>query len=171
MDAIEVRTERPGDEEAIRRVNDQAFGQTDESRIVDAVRQAGHAAVSLVAVDGGRVVGHILFTPVSIESQEADGLAVALGPMSVLPDLQRRGIGTRLVRAGLHACARIGGRVVVVIGHPGFYPRFGFRPASRFELRSNYDVPDDVFMAVELQPGALSGCKGLVRFVAEFGSP
>ena len=167
---IEVRPERAGDEAAIRHVNDEAFGQADESRIVDAVRRAEHRAISLVALDGSRIVGHILFTPVSIESNESDVSAVGLGPVAVLPELQRQGIGTTLVNAGLQACAREGCQVVVVVGHPEFYPRFGFRPASRNGLRSEYDVPDDVFMVAELEAGALGRCKGLVRYVSEFAS-
>lgn len=167
---IEVRPERPGDAAAIRRVNDEAFGQVHESRIVDAVRQAGHAAVSLVAVDGPRIVGHILFTPMSMASHDAHVVVMGLGPMAVLPERQRQGVGTALVQAGLRECIRSGCHVVVVIGHPEFYPRFGFAPAHRHGLRSEYDVPDDVFMVVELASGALSKCRGLVRYVPEFGS-
>lgn len=165
-----MRQECAGDEAAIRRVNDEAFGQPDESRMVDAVRQAGHSAISLVADDGSGIVGHILFTPVSIESRESEVVAVGLAPMAVLPARQRQGIGTRLINAGLRACAREGCHVVVVIGHPQFYPRFGFRPASRYGLRSEFEVPDEVFMATELELGALARCRGLVRYVPEFGS-
>ena len=166
---IEVRHEHPGDEAAIRRVNDRAFGQPDESRIVDAVRTSGDTAISLVAVEGTTVVGHILFTPVSITSHGPAPRALALGPMAVSPDLQRQGIGSRLVEAGLQECGRLGYQVVVVIGHPDFYPRFGFRPGSARGLRSAFDVPDDVFMVAELTPGVLTGVDGVVRYIPEFG--
>lgn len=105
---IEVRREQPGDEAAIRQVNDQAFGQPEESRIVDAARAAQHVVISLVAVEGTKIVGHILFTPVFIESHGPAARALGLGPMAVSPDLQRQGIGTRLVRAGLQECLRLG---------------------------------------------------------------
>jgi putative acetyltransferase len=170
MDQIQVRPERAGDEPAIAQLNDEAFGQPSESRVVDAVRRGGHATISLVAFDGTRVVGHILFTRVAIESAGPAIDALGLGPMAVLPELQRRGIGSRLVEAGLRDCARVGCQVVVVVGHPAFYPRFGFRPARSFGLRSEYDVPDEVFMAIELTEGALTGGGGLVRYLPAFGS-
>ena len=149
-------------------MNDAAFGQPDESRIVERVRIAEQSLISLVAVDGTAIVGHILFTPVTIESARAV-CAAGLGPMAVLPGLQRQGIGTALVEAGLRECARLGREAVVVIGHPQFYPRFGFRPGRDFGLRSQFDVPDDVFMAAELTSGVLAGVSGLVRYVPQFG--
>jgi putative acetyltransferase len=165
---MNIRSERPDDEAGIRYVNDAAFGQTDESRIVDAVRRAGNAAISLVAVDGARVVAHILFTPVAIEPSGSPVSMLGLGPMAVLPEMQRRGIGSKLVRAGLDECAGMGCQVVVVVGHPGFYPRFGFRPAGAYGLRCEYPVPDDVFMVAELSEGVLAGRGGLVRYLPEF---
>lgn len=169
-DATIVRPEQPGDGEAVAHVNDAAFGQAVESRLVDALRRGGHAAISLVAVAGADIVGHILFTPVTIDAPGPALGALGLGPMSVLPERQRRGIGSRLVAAGLDACRRAGCQVVVVLGHPEFYPRFGFRPACGLGLRSEYAVPDDVFMALELTPGALAGRCGLVRYLPEFAS-
>lgn len=167
---VQVRRERPGDEAAIAQVNDAAFGQPDESRIVDAVRRAGHPAISLVAVDGAKIVGHILFTPVAFESPGAVLRMMALGPMAALPEIQRQGIGSKLVETGLRECERVGCQAVVVIGHPEYYPRFGFRPAREHGLRSEYAVPDEAFMVVELAAGALLGRSGLVRYVPEFGS-
>ena len=167
---IVVRPEQPGDEAGIRRVNDQAFGQRDESQIVDAVRAAGGFPISLVAVHGSTIVGHILFTPVSIESNGLRPRASGLGPMAVSPDVQRQGIGSRLVESGLQECRRLGYQVVVVIGHPQYYPRFGFRPGRTFGLRSEFDVPDEVFMVLELTPGALGDAGGVVRYLPEFAS-
>ena len=125
--------------------------------------------LSLVAIADGHVIGHILFSPVHIvaESQSAD--ALALGPMAVLPVHQRRGIGSALVRRGLEECRSAGCSALVVLGHPKFYPRFGFVPASRFGIRWEYEVPNDVFMAMELQSGALAGCGGVVKYHPEFG--
>ncbi len=167
---VEVRRERPEDVPAIAHVNDTAFEQPDESRIIQAVRDAGHAAVSLVATAEGLIVGHILFTPVALESSGPPLTVLGLGPMAVLPAWQRKGIGSKLVESGLHECSDLGCQAVVVIGHPEFYPRFGFRPARGFGLRSEFEVPDEVFMATELIPGALAGRGGLVRYVREFGS-
>jgi putative acetyltransferase len=166
---ILVRREEPGDEAAIRWVNDQAFGQADESRIVDAIRTAGGFLISLVAVEGSTTVGHILFSPVSIATQGRPLRALGLGPVAVAPDVQRQGIGSRLVESGLEECRRLGYQAVVVVGHPEFYPRFGFRPGRAFGLRSEFDVPEDVFMVLELTPGALAGVAGLVRYLPEFG--
>jgi putative acetyltransferase len=166
---MEIRHEQAGDETAIDRVNDAAFGGTDESRIVNAVRAAGLATISLVAVQDSKVVAHILFTAVCLDAARSAARALGLGPMAVVPEMQRRGIGTRLVRAGLEECARAGYHAVVVVGHPEFYPRFGFRPAREFGLRCEFDVPDAAFMAAELTPGALAGAAGTVRYAPEFG--
>jgi putative acetyltransferase len=165
----QVRHEQPGDEAGIRWVNDQAFGHSDESRIVDAARAAGHAVISLVAVEATTIVGHIMFTPVSIEPYRPALRALGLGPMAVMPDRQRKGIGSRLVEAGLEASGRLGYQVVVVIGHPTYYPRFGFRPARACGLQTEFDVPDDLFMVAELAPGVLAGASGVARYGPEFG--
>lgn len=165
-----IRAEQPGDEVAIADLNDAAFGGTDESRLIEALRQSGQAAISLVATARNAVVGHILFTPVVVEIPGPAIAAMGLGPMAVAPACQRLGIGSRLVRAGLEACAQRGCKIVVVVGHPNFYPRFGFRPAHMLGLRSEYAVAADVFMAIELVSGALVGRAGLVRYLPEFGT-
>jgi putative acetyltransferase len=166
---IVVRWEKPGDEAAIRWVNDQAFGQADESRIIDAIRTAGGFLISFVAVEGSTTVGHILFSPVSIETQGPQPRAMGLGPVAVAPDVQRQGIGSRLVESGLQECRRLGYQAVVVVGEAEFYPRFGFRPGRAYGLRCEFEVPEDVFMVLELTPGALVGVAGLVRYLPEFG--
>ena len=168
-----VRPERPGDVAAIRTVNELAFGGPTEAEIVDALRARGRATLSLVAVEGERVVGHILFSPVTVESAgESAGearAAVGLGPMAVLPAHQRRGLGSLLVRTGLQACRDAGHGCVVVLGHPEYYPRFGFEPASRRGVAWAHPVPDEAFMILELRPGALGGRGGIVRYQPEFG--
>ena len=164
-----IRPEAPADVAAIEALNRAAFGGLDEARIVATLRGAVTPLLSRVADDDGRVVGHILFSPVALEP--ASPLPVmGLAPMAVSPDRQRQGIGSALVREGLAACRAAGALAVVVVGHPGYYPRFGFVPASRFGLRCEYDVPDDVFMALELRPGALAGPSAVARFHAAFGA-
>ena len=165
---IRIRPEQPGDVAAIRRVNERAFNDSAEANLVDLLREHGEVTLSLVAVHDAQVVGHILFSPVVIESAGESFAAVGLAPMAVLPEWQNQGVGSRLVKAGLDECRRQGHAAAVVLGHPGFYPRFGFAPASRFGVRSEYDVADEVFMAIELQPGALAGRGGLVRYQPEF---
>jgi putative acetyltransferase len=167
---IIVRPETPEDSESARRVNELAFGQRDEADLVDALRANARPYISLVAVIGDLVVGHIFFSPVSIESDTGVFTAIGLAPMSVLPEFQNQGIGSRLVLEGIRECERIGQDVVVVLGHPKYYPRFGFVPASAKGLRSEYDVPDEVFMVVELSEGALRGRHGLVKYHQEFGN-
>lgn len=169
---IKIRAERAEDAAAVRRVNELAFGGAEEAALVDALRAAADPHVSLVATDGDEIVGHIFYSPVSLESEDGTEdsrfAAMGLAPMAVLPEHQRRGVGSALVRAGLDECRRMGLGVVVVLGHPEYYPRFGFRPASRAGLRCEYPVPDDTFMVVELRPGALAGRRGLVKYHPAF---
>ncbi len=162
-----VRAETPEDLEAIRDVNRRAFGREDEARLVDALRAGGFVRVSLVAEKGGRVVGHVLFSDLRIVTKEGAINALALAPMAVLPSDQRQGVGTRLVREGLRACAALGHRVVVVLGHPDYYPRFGFSARLAEGLKSPFSGP--AFMALELVPGALDGVSGEARYPPPFG--
>ncbi len=162
------RAETPADQAAVRRVNQLAFGTDDEANLVDALRDHASPYISLVAVEDGQIVGHIFFSPVTIESETSTFTAIGLAPMAVLPEYQRRGIGSALVGYGLRECRRIDHDIVVVVGHAEYYPRFGFTPAREKGLRCEYDVPDDVFMVAELSPGALAGREGLVRYHPEF---
>ena len=163
-----IRLETAEDHFAIRRVNELAFGRSNEADLVDALREAALPHISLVALIDGQVTGHIFFSPVSIETDEDSIAAMGLAPMSVLPDHQNQGIGTLLVREGLNECRRIGYNIVVVLGHPGYYPRFGFGPAGLKGLRSEYDVSAEVFMVAELTESALAGRHGLVKYHPEF---
>jgi putative acetyltransferase len=145
-----------------------AFGSAAEADIVETLRADGRELISLVAEEDGEVVGHILFSPVRIA--DAPGLrARALAPMAVLPERQRRGIGSALVRAGLEECRRARVDVVFVVGHPAYYPRFGFAPASRSGFSCEFDVSDDVFMVAEVAHSALKGRSGIVCFHEAFG--
>lgn len=165
---IIVRAERTEDLEAIHRINERAFGQPNEANLVDALRANATPFISLVAIVNEQVTGHISFSPVTIQSENGNFTAIGLAPMSVLPEYQNQGIGSRLVREGLRECQRLGHDIVVVLGHPNYYPRFGFAPASLKGLRSEYDVPDEVFMVTELRDGALGGRRGVVKYHAEF---
>jgi putative acetyltransferase len=158
-----VRPEQPGDIPAIRAVHTSAFPADAEARLVDALRAAGRLSVSLVAEDAGRVVGHVAFSPVSVDG--APG-GLGLAPLAVTPDCQRRGAGGLLVRAGLEAAAQCGAGFVVVLGHPGYYPRFGFRRAGELGLGNEYGA-DEAFMVRELRPGSLPA-GGLVTYAPEF---
>ena len=163
---VSIRPEAAGDEAAVRGINESAFGQPDEARLVDALRARARPFVSLVAETDGAVAGHILFTPVTLEG--FTGLLLGLAPMAVNPDLQRNGVGAALIIAGLDACRSLGAAAVVVLGHTAYYPKFGFVPAARFGLRCEYDVPPEAFMALELRPGALAGAAGTVRYHPAF---
>lgn len=166
---MQVRSETPGDLAAVHAVNAAAFGREAEAELVDALRARVPSAISLVADEGGRVVGHILFTPVTLEGR-ADLAIAGLAPMAVAPEMQRRGVGAALIRAGLERCAAAGFDAVVVLGHPDYYPRHGFVPASRFGIASEYDAPDEAFMALELRAGALAGAAGTVRYHDAFAA-
>jgi putative acetyltransferase len=163
-----IRREIPEDIEAIRHVNEEAFGGKEEADIVDALRKRSATVLSLVATDEGRVIGHILFSPVTIESESSSFPAVALAPMSVLPEYQGKGIGSDLVRAGLDECRAMGHELVVLVGHADYYPRFGFVPARERGIECEFEAPDEAWMLLELREGALGGRKGTVKFQAEF---
>jgi putative acetyltransferase len=165
---IETRLEQPGDEAAIHLVNEQAFEGPGEANLVDALRKRGGFALSMVAIENDQVVGHILFSPVTIARANRPLQAVGLGPMAVLPTHQQKGIGSQLLRSALDKCRQLGYDAVVVVGHPEFYSRFGFVPAKQHNLRCGFDAPDEAFMALELQESALQGMEGLVRYPREF---
>jgi putative acetyltransferase len=164
---IEIRDEQTGDEAAIREVHRRAFGGDEECRIVDALRASGGALVSLVATVNGRVVGHILYSPAWVG---ADALGAALGPMAVVPEHQRQGIGTTLVEVGIKRLRTAGCPFIAVVGHADYYPRFGFRPAAAHGITCEWDVPADVFMILMLDPVRMAGISGLTRYRPEFSS-
>ena len=162
------RREQIGDEAAIRVLNEQAFGQPNEANLVDALRERGAFVLSMVATDSNQVVGHVLFTEAIVTQADAQFKALGLGPMAVLPSHQRKQIGSRLLQSALDECRELGYDAVVVIGHPEFYPRFGFVPAKLKGIRCEFDVPEDVFMVLELREDALAGGTAVVKYQPEF---
>jgi putative acetyltransferase len=165
-----IRPETVEDREAIASLTTEAFGRAGEAYLIEALRARGKVVLSLVAVHEGHVAGHILFYPVLVETAGQSYQMAGLGPMAVLPQFQGQGLGSALVRRGLEELRRANHGAVVVLGHPEFYPRFGFVPASHYGIKSRYEVPDEVFMAVELIPGALAGKGGTVVYPPEFDS-
>jgi putative acetyltransferase len=164
---MQVRVENDCDRDAVHAVNVAAFESPSEADLVDTLRQQAKPVVSLVADEDGAVIGHIMFSPVSL-SNHPELKVMGLGPMAVAPTHQRKGIGSALIREGLDRCKQSEFAVVVVLGHPEYYPRFGFSPARQFGIDSEYDVPEEVFMALELKPTALSGKTGKVKYHPAF---
>jgi putative acetyltransferase len=165
---MDVRTEKLEDVEAVRQVNIAAFGRENEAKLVDKLRGIA-STFSFVAVQSDRIVGHIFFSLVVVEGKCSRNLSVlGLAPVAVLPNYQRQGIGTRMIREGLKECRRSGFGAVVVLGNPDFYSRFGFVPASSKGLGCEYDVPDEAFMVLELESGACQDCSGTVKYRSEF---
>jgi putative acetyltransferase len=165
---VTIRAERPEDEDAVRRVEIEAFERADEADLVEALREGAAEFVSFVAVDGDEIAGHVLFTEVELEA-DADVEGLGLAPLAVLPSHQSRGIGTALVEAALEHLAETGIDFVVVLGDPAYYERFGFVPAATYGLGCVYDAPPEAFQALELREGALTEVAGIVRYRREFG--
>lgn len=163
---VAIRQERPDDIVAIRDVNTRAFGREQEATLVDALRSNGAVSLSLVATVNSLVVGHILYSPASVGT----AVGAALGPMAVLPEYQRHGIGGELVRTGSQQLRDAGCPFVIVLGHASFYSRFGFRPASTHGIRCEWDVADESFMLLVLNEQEMQGVSGLAKYRAEFSS-
>ena len=164
-----IRPEILADREAICEVNRLAFGQDAEARLVDALRDGGFVRLSLVAEIDGQIVAHILFSRLPIVTETGVVEALSLAPMAVLPAHQRQGIGSRLMQAGLHACEAAGHRIVIVLGHAGFYPRFGFSAKLAEPITSPFSGGES-WMAIELTPGALQGVRGTVEYPPPFAA-
>ncbi|MGI8911408.1 MAG: GNAT family N-acetyltransferase [Rubrobacteraceae bacterium] len=166
--SVTVRRETERDIPGIRDVNRRAFGRVEEARLVDDLRDGGYARLSLVAEEGGRIAGHIMLSEAVIRTEEGEKQALALGPVGVAPERQGQGIGSALIREALGRCAEMGHRIVVLLGHPGYYPRFGFSADLASNLTSAYS--GEAFMALELAPDALSGVAGEFEFAPPFGA-
>jgi putative acetyltransferase len=164
---IKIRQEGPDDVTAVRDLNRRAFGQDQESNIVDALRTNGAALLSFVATLNNRVVGHIMYSPAVVDGRVR---GAALGPMAVLPEYQRQGIGTKLIEAGNQKLKETGCPFIIVVGHADYYPRFGFTPASEYGIKCEWDVPDDAFMLLVLDQTKMEDVSGLAKYRHEFSS-
>jgi putative acetyltransferase len=167
VDSVILRGENPREQGAVRSLNEAAFGRPDEADLIDRLRTEDAVLASFVAECEKRIVGHILFSRMLIETGNGPMSAVALAPLAVLPEHQRRGLGGQLIRHGLDWLRERGEQVVIVLGHPEYYPRFGFSSDRARSLASPF--PAEAFMALELLPGALDGICGRVRYPNAFG--
>jgi len=170
---FEIRPERPEEKSVIWGINRLAFGGESEPNLVDKIRESTGfiPQLSLVALRRGQIIGHILFSLIEIASDDRPDQpmpALALAPMAVHPDFQNQGVGSALVRRGLEVSRDLGHAVVVVVGHPEYYPRFGFSSARAKGLEAPFPVPDEAFLAIELVPGSLQGIKGMVVYPSAF---
>ena len=167
---IEIRAEKVEDFERIYDINLKAFGGNTESKLIAAIRDSNYfiPKLSLVAEIDSEIVGHILFSEISIQSQDQIHPILALAPMAVLPDYQNRGIGSALVRQGLEEVKRTKYHIIALIGHPEYYPRFGFEPARDHGLKLEFEVPDEAFMVLEIKQGALKNISGVVKYPEAF---
>jgi putative acetyltransferase len=161
-----IRPETAADQEAVFRVETDAFAPEDVASLVDLLRAHGKLSLSLVAELDGAVVGHVSFSPVTFDPPREDLQALQLAPLAVLPAHQRQGIGGALVREGLARCRALGFEAIFLLGHPAYYPRFGFRPAREFG--AHYEDDRDAFMAIELRPGALRDLNATLVLAEEF---
>ena len=164
---VSIRAECVAEVDAIADLNRAVFPTSVEARIVEELRTAAQPFISLVAEYEGAIVGHIAFSPVTL-TPESKAQVLGLGPMCVRADRQRQGIGGLLVTDGLERCRSLGATAVVVLGHPDYYPRFGFRPASGRRVACVYDVPDPVFMLLELRPNAMGDGPYIARYHQAF---
>jgi putative acetyltransferase len=165
---MEIRTEQLDDIDSVQRVNVRAFRRENEANLVARLR-GGASTFSFVAVELDQIVGHIFFSPVTLDGEcGCEGLILGLAPLAVLPEYQGQGIGSSLIRQGLEECVRVGIQAIVVLGAPAYYQRFGFISAKERSLSCEYDVPEGAFMVLELVHGALENCAGIVRYRPEF---
>ena len=166
---MKIRPETEKDKIAIQEINQSAFETFAEAALVDTLREQCHPIISLIAEEDRKVVGHIMFSPVTL-SGSSDLKIMGLAPMAVLPKYQQKSIGSALVQAGLDECKKLGFGAVVVLGHTKYYSRFGFIPAARFGINCEYDVPEEAFMVLELEPVYLTGAKGPVKYHSAFSN-
>lgn len=162
-----IRNEKIEDHEAVREVNLKAFPTDVEATLVEKLRSSMDV-ISIVAVQDDKVVGHILFSPLTIEKDEESFSALILAPVAVLPEYQKQGIGSKLVENGIIECKNQGHSVITLVGHPEFYPRFGFKSAEACGIEHPFEVPSDVFMVYELEPDILNRINGVLKYSPAF---
>lgn len=168
---LKIRPETPSDYPEITQVNDLAFGQPSEGKLVENLRKNPKfiPELSLVAEINGKIAGHILFFPVVIKLENGEEKeTISLAPVAVSPEFQRKGIGSKLIQEGIKACQQLGYDSIMVLGHPEYYPKFGFKQANAWGIRDPFGAPVDAFMALELKKGVLEGTGGAVIYPDEF---
>jgi predicted N-acetyltransferase YhbS len=169
---ITIRQETKDDFKEVFDVNHIAFGQDNEAKLVDALRNNQTAFVpelSIVATDNNKIVGHILFTKINIKDDKGNlNESLGLAPMAVRPELQKSGIGEQLIRKGFEVAKELGFKSVIVLGHEHYYPKFGFQPAEKWKIKAPFDVLSNVFMAIELATEGLKNISGTVVYPKEF---
>ncbi|HJV20525.1 MAG TPA: N-acetyltransferase [Sediminibacterium sp.] len=168
---IKIRQENKDDIKDIYVINTLAFGKENEAKLVDLLRDSDTFVpeLSLVAEIGNEIVGHILFTKIKIEDDNKNEFeSLALAPMAVKPDMQKKGIGGQLIRAGLNKARELNFKSVIVLGHKHYYPKFGFVPTYKWNIKSPFDVPADAFMGIELIDDGLKNMYGTVKYPKEF---
>lgn len=166
---IIIREEREADYAAVRIVNDRAFGTPEEGQIIEKLRKECQETLSLVAVRDEKIVGHIFFSPVIIDNKDEQVTGMGLAPMAVLPEFQKQGIGSLLVREGIQRIREAGCPFIIVVGHVDYYPKFGFEPASKYGLKCQWDgVPDEAFMVLWLDETMVNQVSGVAKYRDEF---
>ena len=165
---MSIRVETKSDIDDIWKINTEAFETKEEATIVNALRNSDVTNISLVYEQNGELGGHILFTTVELIGDTSDLKLMGLAPMAVIPKLQNKGVGSSLIKAGIQQCINDGYDAIIVLGHPDYYPKFGFVPSVKYGIKSEYDVPDNVFMVLELKKNSLKGKQGVIKYHEEF---
>lgn len=167
---IKIRTERQNDYKEIKKINDLAFGQENEGKMIESLRKTldYNASLSLVAEIKNKIVGHILFYPVKIKNEKEEYIVLSLAPLAVHPQYQNKGVGSKLVKRGIKSAKETNFDIILVVGHPKYYPRFGFKPASNWKIKLPIDAPDDAVLVLELKDNSLNNCSGIVEFPKEY---
>ena len=166
---IRIRQEVKEDHKRVYEINKRAFGQENESKLIEKIRKGPNFVpeLSLVAEKDNEIVGHILFSKIKIVG-ESEFETLALAPMAVIPKLQKQGIGGKLIKKGIEKAIELGFDSIIVLGHKDYYPKFGFQQASKWGIKSPFEVPDEAFMAIELTEKALESRAGVVQYPQEF---
>jgi predicted N-acetyltransferase YhbS len=167
---ITIETETEGDYEKIARLHAIAFNGDGEAKLVEKLRRTPRyiRELSLVAKYRNAIIGHVLFYPIKIKTCRNMCDSLALAPISVIPRFQNRKVGSKLIKEGLEKARKLGFKSVIVVGHPNYYPRFGFEKASKYGISASLDVPDDALFAMELEKDGLKDCSGTIEYPSEY---
>ena len=167
---MSIRAENKTDINNIWQINAEAFEGEEEANLINALRNSDTSYISLVYEENNKLVGHIFFTPVELVDDTSNLRLIGLAPMAVSPKMQNKGIGSSLIKAGIKQCLNEGYDAIIVLGHPNYYPKFGFIPSVKYGIKSEYEVPEDVFMILELKENALKGKTGTIKYHEAFNN-